>query len=360
MPFTLDFLTIAGNSEHCPDMVPGKVTAVNCIQDFGDSVTIWEGTSKERKSRKRAKEAKKKRKAGAKHDSSHGSTKKPPKYDFTSIEDLGIGIIEAPSARPMPAASHRGNDDDDTTSSSNTSEHPEILPLDDGDDNIDADSGDSAGDDNLDVLSNDDGDIPGNSEHDQVGEDNDDAFIAEVDAIFSELGIDGIIDPEEGNHPEPSASVAGGREDGQDLVEDPPRAGEDLLDVFDIGFVRRGPRVAEERFILADRLGEIRYNVQGNFFRAHCPIHENCQRRRAATASDRLLGQGRPLGLLTHWLKTASLYDSKQVHMAAGVGNFSERSAAREALLAMPHSVEFSRHERCVRATEGPEPSRIP
>ena len=345
-------------------MVPGKVTVVNRTQIFGDSVTVWEGSSKERKTRKKAKAARKKRKA--KYDSSHGSKKQRlTQYDFTAIEDLGIGIIEAPPARPKRRASHQGSDDEDTTSSSSTSEHPEIFPLNDGDDNAgadDADGGDSAGEDNLDALS-DDGEIPGNSQHDQAGEDNDDAFSAEVDAIFSELGI-GIDLEQEGSHPEPSASA--GQEDVQDVVEDgPPRnpfvpaASDDLLDVFDIGFVRRGARVAEERFILAGGLGEIRYNVQSEFYRAHCPIHENCQRRRAANPSDRFLGQGRPLGLLTHWLQTASLYDSKQVHMAAGAGNFSERSAAREALLAMPHAVEFSRHERRERPTEGAEPARI-
>ncbi len=348
MSCTLNFLSLTGNSEQLPFMVSGNVTAIAKIQDFGEPALIWEGSSTERKTRKQAKLAKKKRKThSSRHDSSGQQTKKykgsGPKYDFAHVVDLGIGIIEAPPDTNMHRDRPRAVSED-SSSISSESEPSEVLAVDDVIDDV----GDSCEE------------VSGTSDQDQDPNGDENSF-SEVDAIFSELGFDDANEVSDSgvaaeNPLEHHVAGPAAGEDEQGIVEDqgrPPNA--DLLDIV------RGPRVAEERFILADRLGEIRYNVQGDFFRAHCPIHEGCHRRRTASISTRSTGgQGRPLGLLAHWLFSAASFGSKQDHMGSFVGNLQERKDARARLVSMPHAEHFTRHERRRQPGEDEEPAKIP
>ena len=80
----------------------------------------------------------------------------------------------------------------------------------------------------------------------------------------------------------------------------------DALARMGLGFVRT-PGICELRFAVP-RVGELRYNISSCFYRAHCPNpnHEpDCARRRTAVRGTGRAGQGRPLGLLVHWLQQA-------------------------------------------------------
>ena len=124
----------------------------------------------------------------------------------------------------------------------------------------------------------------------------------------------------------------------------------------------RNPGIPEERFLLTAGAGELRFNVMGQFIRAHCPHHDNCTRQRttreAALAS--ASGQGRPLGALCAWLYTARNFRSKRQHMSAPVASLEERAAARARFLQSRGAVEFANeHERDRRPDEPEEPSTI-
>lgn len=139
-------------------------------------------------------------------------------------------------------------------------------------------------------------------------------------------------DNDDGEHASGSAA-ASAADDGADALE---KAG--------LGFVRRAG-VCELRFDLG-RLGEVRYNVVSEFYRAHCPIHTECFRRRSSLKSDRIHGQGGPIGMLMHWLQTAKQYASKDAHIKAKPGSFDERLAARDKFESFPSALDFTKYER--------------
>ena len=344
MECKLDFFQLIGSDAlvTISDMAPGKVLAKQIVNmdGFQNGSTIWKGASQERRDRKQKQKKKRKRKT-----SDRGEPVRPrqqPRYDVQLMGDLGIGVIQAPPKPPVRArAVNVESESGSSSSSGGDSEHDQILDAFEENDEDDKD------DDGANVEVDD-------SETDN---DKDVAAPASIDDIFEELAV-GEIELDEAH-----IAVAELGTDGpaEELTEAPraARHDEDIADRADMPFLR-GPRVAETRFILQGHLGEIRYNHQGDFFRAHCPVHDDCSRRRAGFHFDRYAGQGRPLGLLTHWLQTATSFESKQSHMSARVGSHADRLAARTHLRTMPHSEEFARHERRIRPTEGLEPDRLP
>ena len=353
MECKLDFFELIGSEAlvTISDMAPGKVLAKQIVNmdGFQNGSTIWKGASQERRDRKQ--KQKKNKNTRKRKTSDHGESVRPrqqPRYDVQLMADLGIGVIQAPPSAPFRARAVNVESGSGSSSGSDSEnnididlEHDQIL------DAFEEDDEDDAGDDDGNAHIDDD--------------DKDVAEPASIDDLFEELAVDELeLD-------EAHLAVAELGTDGpEEELAEAPRAARhddgglaDIADRADMPFLR-GPRVAETRFILDGHLGEIRYNHQGDFFRAHCPVHADCSRRRAGFHSDRYPGQGRPLGMLTHWLQAATSYESKQSHMSARVGSHADRLAARTYLRTMPHSDEFFRHERRMRPTEGPEPDKLP
>ena len=140
----------------------------------------------------------------------------------------------------------------------------------------------------------------------------------------------------------------------EDVRADGPRARvEDVLDV------ERRAAVPELRLPLPDGVGEVRYNPADKFFRAHCPKHgKTCARRRAAFAGRQ--GQGRPLGALILWLKDARYFANRAEHMAAPVGSYESRLAARREFADVDGMERFRAREREPGNDEGEEPRSLP
>ena len=143
------------------------------------------------------------------------------------------------------------------------------------------------------------------------------------------------------------------------LEEAQPAAADPLADAG-LAFVRR-PAAYEVHFELPDGQGAIRYNVTSCFFRAHCPLHRDCARRRSALESFTSVesGQGRPIGLLVHWLENAARYADKSAHMKAKVPPHGERAEARRRFDAWPGADNIAGYERFSRPGEPEEPVRI-
>ena len=126
----------------------------------------------------------------------------------------------------------------------------------------------------------------------------------------------------------------------------------------------RAPGNAELVVDLGD-LGQIRYNQTFGFLRAHCPLHgATCLRQRTLADSPMpsRAGQGRPVGLLVHWLQKASDYGDAASHKKMAVGSFSSRSQAREHVKAYDSHDALFQVEREQRESEdeGEEPTTIP
>ena len=108
--------------------------------------------------------------------------------------------------------------------------------------------------------------------------------------------------------------------------------------------------------------GDIRYNILDGYFQAACALHgSECRRRRTASSSERIQGQGRPLGLLTAWLMAANKYSSKQDHVNARSSDFSfdDRLQARQQFKVLSEADDFFAFERPQAADEGEEPRTI-
>ena len=92
----------------------------------------------------------------------------------------------------------------------------------------------------------------------------------------------------------------------------------------------RRPGQAEVVPYFAPSYGNLRYNTTSNFIRAHCWMHgAACKEQRAAYTNLQRPGQGRPVGLLMHWLLTARDYPTAKAHIDAMPGNYQERLAAQ-------------------------------
>ena len=124
----------------------------------------------------------------------------------------------------------------------------------------------------------------------------------------------------------------------------------------------RAPGVTEEVLELGD-LGELRFNQNFQFLRAHCPLHgRGCLRQRTVLGSSmkNRKGQGRPIGLLVDWLLKANDFSDAAEHKRMGVGSFQDRKDAREVCMDFEGSEEFAQKERDVSEGEEEEPERIP
>ncbi len=77
-------------------------------------------------------------------------------------------------------------------------------------------------------------------------------------------------------------------------------------------------------------LHSIRHNPAHNFLIEYCGLHGSACSKSRAAYHGRRKGQGRPLGLLTSWLLSASSYDSKNAHCSAPVASCEDRALARQ------------------------------
>lgn len=113
--------------------------------------------------------------------------------------------------------------------------------------------------------------------------------------------------------------------------------------------------------------GEIRFNALSNRLIAVCkhPNHGDCRRSRttqaAARGSVRFLGQGRPLGLLTHFLLSADQYPDGPSHRKtlADTISLEDRKSARAHFVALANAEVISTKEREKQANEDDEPEFI-
>lgn len=113
--------------------------------------------------------------------------------------------------------------------------------------------------------------------------------------------------------------------------------------------------------------GEIRFNALSNRLIAVCkhPGHGDCRRSRTTQAAVRgavrFRGQGRPLGLLTHFLLSADQYPDGPSHRKTLVESIplEERKSARAHFVALADSEVMSSKEREKQADEDDEPDFI-
>lgn len=180
---------------------------------------------------------------------------------------------------------------------------------------------------------------------------------AEIGVAADDLGAPADVQPQPEILEEPDAGGA------EAVGAAQPGEHEDAVAAAGLDWARR-PGHCEVRLGLPRGIGELRYNVTSDFFRAHCPHHgANCARRRAAFESNSeragSSGQGRPLGLLIHWLQTANQFDSRESHIKARVGSHADRIAARAFFNTVAGAGEFSCYERKCGRGELEEPERI-
>ncbi|CAE7197677.1 unnamed protein product [Symbiodinium sp. CCMP2592] len=171
--------------------------------------------------------------------------------------------------------------------------------------------------------------------NDPNGEDDDDGDRgSESSEILEELmrlaEQDEDQNPEEASKSKPSAAaegkeVASGSKDGP--------AGKTR---------REGQATDKVSFLL---YGDIRFNHEENHLMAVCAVHEDCRKARtcnAATAAHLVARnpfQGRPLGLLSAWLKLGSKFKTAAEHKAASTMksiSFQDRQQARSEFLSKP------------------------
>ena len=124
--------------------------------------------------------------------------------------------------------------------------------------------------------------------------------------------------------------------------------------------LRSDERQGEFTFIVPD-LGEVRYSFTNFYMRAYCLEHgRQCTRQRTCVPTKSANARGRPVGLLTSWLRQATDFADAKSHMKAQAQPHDVRKAAREHFLSLAGGREFSdmfeeKHKR----GEPEEPLRI-
>ena len=79
------------------------------------------------------------------------------------------------------------------------------------------------------------------------------------------------------------------------------------------------------------------------------------------SATGRRHGQGRPIGLLVHWLCNADRFETAEQHKAMGVGNYADRKHARDLCASFTGHERFFEYEADLSdCEEGEEPATIP
>ena len=105
--------------------------------------------------------------------------------------------------------------------------------------------------------------------------------------------------------------------------------------------------------------GELRYHAKSKNIVAFCAEHRDIDCRRSRTCIPNLAraGQGRPIGLLTAWLRDP---ESHIPELKRHVHPLAARRAARQFFQDLPGAAAFSQNERCKRDGEDDEPENIP
>ena len=129
-----------------------------------------------------------------------------------------------------------------------------------------------------------------------------------------------------------------------------------------------GPRVPREDVIGVGEFGEITFYSTTSILVAtcRCPDHgpRACKKTKSTKESkvSGREGQGRPLGLLMAWLKTARHHADQHSHVHYGELELSrsQRKAAREEFFQLRGAARFRSYERDLRAGESDEPAFVP
>ena len=148
-----------------------------------------------------------------------------------------------------------------------------------------------------------------------------------------------------------------------------PTPGQEASAAPNAGSVRAsGPRDrASTHTLQVGSHGEIRYIPSSKQLVAVCnhPLHQDCRRTRSALEANSLntplqKGQGRPLCLLTQWLRVSTNWDSQREHCHKFGTSYDERVAARTYLMSLSNAPEFANQfERPKRDHESDEPASI-
>ncbi len=124
---------------------------------------------------------------------------------------------------------------------------------------------------------------------------------------------------------------------------------------------RRRPEGPDDS-IRVTSYGEIRWNELSQRLIAVCkvPGHGDCRRSRTVNSGTRF-GQGRPIGLLTHWLLQAETTKDGQSHrkMTDAPIDLQQRIEARKVFGALGSSAHFLNKERAPESGEEDEPEFI-
>ncbi len=125
----------------------------------------------------------------------------------------------------------------------------------------------------------------------------------------------------------------------------------------------RERRVAMSEYTMAFGDHELHFNLNGQYLRAHCSQHgEGCRRQRTVKPSKFAFhnqGQGRPIGLLTSWLESASRFETRNDHVKAGPVSFASRKESRNRFKSFRGAREFLKFERAKAEGEESEPDDI-
>ena len=338
-----------------PNMVPGKIKA-RFFHGFEQTV-IWHGAKQERRAQKAARKKARQQRVRQQQAPKPAAAKPKAstKYDLQHVPELGIHLVQhadPPQRRPRARA-----EPDSSDSSSSSSSREELAQVPDVLDSADGDWTEPK----LAAIQ----DVSESSEPGSQDETDDVALSGEErdseDEFFA--GLDLQQEDVEAAQPAAPPAPADVDEEAASAEMQPAAApaSQDALAAAGLSFARR-PGTCEVRFAFPDGEfpGELRYNVTSDFYRAHCPFHVDCARRRAAyaSASDRG-GQGRPLGLLLEWLHKGSSCGTREEHMALKAGSHEDRAVMRELFMRVPGAGSFASHERQQRAGEPDEPSKI-
>lgn len=129
----------------------------------------------------------------------------------------------------------------------------------------------------------------------------------------------------------------------------------------------RRPPAGADPSVEVPHHGELRYNPLSQRIIAVCrnPLHGDCRRSRttmpAARDSARFLGQGRPVGILVHFLMHSDDFEDGEQHRAMLKETISleDRKSARAAFEALEESDVILSEEREKRSNEADEPDQI-
>ena len=129
----------------------------------------------------------------------------------------------------------------------------------------------------------------------------------------------------------------------------------------------RRPPAGADPSVEVPHHGELRYNPLSKRIIAVCrnPLHGDCRRSRttmpAARDSARFLGQGRPVGILVHFLMHSDDFEDGEKHraMLKEIIPLEDRKSARAAFEALDESDVILSEEREKRSNEADEPDQI-